>query len=283
MGPLLLTIVSIVLIGYTVFGIVIYFMQSSFLYYPVREIYYTPGDLGLTFEKVVFKSSDGLKLSGWYIPSKNSEFTVLFCHGNGGNMMHCLDSIKFFNELGLNFFIFDYRGYGSSEGRPGEEGTYLDAGAAYKWLTEEKKVKPETIIVFGWSLGGSIAAKLASEVRVKALVIESTFTSYVDIGQKFYSYMPVRWFAEFNYNTIGYIRNVRCPVMIIHSRNDEIVPFEFGIELYKAANEPKEFVEVFGSHNESFLVSGEIYKKAWVKWLEFLGENKVQAGRQQLH
>jgi len=283
MGPLLLTIVSIVLIGYTVFGIVIYFMQSSFLYYPVREIYYTPGDLGLTFEKVVFKSSDGLKLSGWYIPSKNSEFTVLFCHGNGGNMMHCLDSIKFFNELGLNFFIFDYRGYGSSEGRPGEEGTYLDAGAAYKWLTEEKKVKPETIIVFGWSLGGSIAAKLASEVRVKALVIESTFTSYVDIGQKFYSYMPVRWFAEFNYNTIGYIRNVRCPVMIIHSRNDEIVPFEFGIELYKAANEPKEFVEVFGSHNESFVVSGEIYKKAWVKWLEFLGENKVQAGRQQLH
>ena len=198
-------------------------------------------------------------------------------------MMHCLDSIKFFNELGLNFFIFDYRGYGSSEGRPGEEGTYLDAGAAYKWLTEEKKVKPETIIVFGWSLGGSIAAKLASEVRVKALVIESTFTSYVDIGQKFYSYMPVRWFAEFNYNTIGYIRNVRCPVMIIHSRNDEIVPFEFGIELYKAANEPKEFVEVFGSHNESFVVSGEIFKKAWVKWLEFLGENKVQAGRQQLH
>jgi len=283
MGPLLLTIVSIVLIGYTVFGIVIYFMQSSFLYYPVREIYYTPGDLGLTFEKVVFKSSDGLRLSGWYIPSKNSEFTVLFCHGNGGNMMHCLDSIKFFNELGLNFFIFDYRGYGSSEGRPCEEGTYLDAGAAYKWLTEEKKVKPETIIVFGWSLGGSIAAKLASEVRVKALVIESAFTSYVDIGQKFYSYMPVRWFAEFNYNTIGYIRNVRCPVMIIHSRNDEIVPFEFGIELYKAANEPKEFVEVFGSHNESFLVSGEIYKKAWVKWLEFLGENKVQAGRQQLH
>jgi hypothetical protein len=283
MGPLLLTIVSIVLIGYTVFGIVIYFMQSSFLYYPVREIYYTPGDLGLTFEKVVFKSSDGLRLSGWYIPSKNSEFTVLFCHGNGGNMMHCLDSIKFFNELGLNFFIFDYRGYGSSEGRPCEEGTYLDAGAAYKWLTEEKKVKPETIIVFGWSLGGSIAAKLASEVRVKALVIESTFTSYVDIGQKFYSYMPVRWFAEFNYNTIGYIRNVRCPVMIIHSRNDEIVPFEFGIELYKAANEPKEFVEVFGSHNESFVVSGEIYKKAWVKWLEFLGENKVQAGRQQLH
>lgn len=283
MGPLLLTVITIVLIGYTVFGITIYFMQRSFLYYPVRDIYYTPGDLGLNFEKVIFKSADGLRLNGWYVPSGKSGFTILFCHGNGGNMMHCLDSVKFFNELGLNFFIFDYRGYGGSEGRPSEEGTYLDAEAAYKWLTEKKKIRAEDIIVFGWSLGGSIAAKLAGEARVKALVIESSFTSYVDIGRKFYPYMPVRWFAEFNYNTIGYIKRVSCPVMIIHSRNDEIVPFEFGIELYKAANEPKEFVEIYGSHNESFLVSREIYKDAWGRWLEFLGENKTQAEQQKMN
>jgi len=191
--------------------------------------------------------------------------------------MHRLDSINIFYNLGLNCFIFDYRGYGSSEGKPGEEGTYLDAMAAYKWLTEEKNVSPDDIIIFGRSLGGSIAAQLAAKVQAGALIIESAFTSYVDIGRKFYLYMPVRWFASFSYRTIDYVKDVRCPVMIIHSRNDEVVPFEFGLELYEAANEPKEFVEIFGSHNDGFLVSSEIYRKAWTKWLEFLRESEEQA------
>ncbi len=178
--------------------------------------------------------------------------------------------------MGLNCFIFDYRGYGNSQGKPSEEGTYLDAEAAYKWLTEEKKISPDSIIVFGRSLGGSIAAQLATKSQVGALVIESTFTSYVDIGRKFYPYMPVQWFARFSYNTVRYIKDVLCPVMLIYSRDDEIMPFEFGRELYEAANEPKELVEIFGSHNDGFLMSGEIYKNAWTKWLKFLKEYKKQ-------
>jgi len=195
--------------------------------------------------------------------------------------MHRLDSINFFYNLGLNCFIFDYHGYGTSEGKPTEEGTYLDAQAAYKWLAEEKKVPPDKIIVFGRSLGGSIAAQLTGKVEAKALIIESAFTSYVEIGRKFYPYMPVRWFARFSYNTIDYIKEVKIPVMIIHSKNDEVVPFEFGLELYEAANEPKEFVEIFGSHNDGFLVSGEIYKKAWTKWLKSLEKYKDESFRQQ--
>ena len=258
----------------------------------------------MDFENVIFRSDDGLRLTGWYIPAslkrelpdssvppdsslltdfpenyslgeaQNREFTVLFCHGNGGNMFHRLDSINIFHNLGLNCFIFDYRGYGASEGKPTEEGTYLDGWAAYKWLIEEKKISPDNIIIFGRSLGGSIAAELASRVKAKSLIIESAFTSYVDIGKEFYPYMPVRWFARFSYRTIDYVKNVHCPVMIIHSRNDEVVPFEFGLRLYEAANEPKEFVELFGSHNDCFLVSGEIYKNAWTKWLQFLKEYK---------
>jgi fermentation-respiration switch protein FrsA (DUF1100 family) len=181
--------------------------------------------------------------------------------------------------MGLNCFIFDYRGYGNSEGKPSEEGTYLDARAAYKWLTEEKKISPDDIIVFGRSLGGSIAAQLASKVKVGALIIESAFTSYVDIGRKFYPYMPVRWFARFSYRTIDYVKDVRCPVMIIHSRNDETIPFEFGLELYESANEPKEFVEIFGSHNDGFLVSSEIYKGAWTNWLKSLRKHKSHVSR----
>jgi len=113
------------------------------------------------------------------------------------------------------------------------------------------------------------------------LIIESAFTSYVAIGKKFYPYMPVRWFARFGYQTIDYVKEVDCPVMIIHSRGDEIIPFESGLELYEAANEPKEFVEIFGGHNDGFLVSSEIYKNAWTKWLKFLKEYKSQSIGQQ--
>jgi len=281
MGSMLISLAVVLFIAYSVLGWTLYFTQPTFLYRPVREVPYTPDELGLDFENVVFKSSDGLLLSGWYIPAEDSQLTVLFCHGNGGNMFHRLDSINIFCNLGLNCFIFDYRGYGNSEGKPGEEGTYLDVMAAYKWLTEEKKISPADIIIFGRSLGGSIAAQLASKVEARALIIESAFTSYVDIGRKFYPYMPVRWFARFSYKTIDYIRDVLCPVMIIHSRNDEIVPFEFGLELYEAANEPKEFVEIFGGHNDGFLVSGEIYRNAWRNWLKFLKERESQADRQQ--
>ncbi|MHC4424039.1 MAG: alpha/beta hydrolase, partial [Planctomycetota bacterium] len=140
MGSMLISIAVVLFIAYWGLGVILYFMQPTFLYCPLREIPYTPGELGLDFESVIFKSTDGLQLSGWYVPAENADLTVLFCHGNGGNMMHRLDSINILYGLGLNCFIFDYRGYGSSQGKPSEEGTYMDVQAAYKWLTEEKKV-----------------------------------------------------------------------------------------------------------------------------------------------
>jgi len=277
MGSMLIYIGGVLLVTYLAFAAVLYFMQPKFLYSPEPEISSTPAELGLDFEDVVFKSADGLDLTGWYIPAKKSNLTVLFCHGNGGNMAHRLDSINIFHNLGLNCFIFDYRGYGDNPGKPGEEGTYTDAMAAYKWLTEEKKIPAVDIIIFGRSLGGSIAAQLASRVEAGALIVESAFTSYVDIGKEYYPYMPVRWFAMFGYRTIDYIKEVHCPVMLIYSRNDEIVPYKFGLELYDAANEPKEFIEIFGGHNDCFLASGEIYTEVWEKWLKFLIENRSQS------
>jgi fermentation-respiration switch protein FrsA (DUF1100 family) len=277
MGSMLIYIVGVLLVTYLALAALLYVMQPKFLYSPERDVSSTPDELGLDFEDVVFKSADGLDLSGWHIPAKNSKLTLLFCHGNGGNMAHRLDSINIFHNLGLNCFIFDYRGYGDSLGKPGEKGTYKDAMAAYKWLTEEKKMPAENIIIFGRSLGGSIAAQLASKVEARALIVESAFTSYVDIGKEYYPYMPVRWFARFGYRTIDYIRNVHCPVMLIYSRNDEIVPYKFGLELYEAANGPKEFIEIFGGHNDCFLASGEIYTEVWEKWLKFLVEYRSKS------
>jgi fermentation-respiration switch protein FrsA (DUF1100 family) len=270
MASTLISIVAVLLIAYVGLALSLLLMQHRLVYYPVREVASTPAELGLDFESVAFTTADGVKLTGWYIPAPDSNFTVLFCHGNGGNIMHRLDSIDIFHSLRVNCLIFDYRGYGQSEGKPTEQGTYLDADAACKWLTEHKKVPPEKIIIFGRSLGGCVAAHLARTARAKALVIESTFTSYVDMGKRFYPYLPVRLCARFSYDAADYIRDVHCPVMIIHSADDDIVPFEFGRQLYETANQPKKFVEIFGSHNDGFILSGDTYTEAWVEWLKFL-------------
>ena len=267
---MILYFLIILAVLYGVFGLILSFRQSSFLYNPYPQVLYDPGDVNLAFEKVTFTTEDGLRLTGWHIPAKGTNVTILFCHANSGNMSHRLDSIAIFNKLGMNCFIFDYRGYGNSDGKCSEAGTYLDAAAAYKWLTEEKNINGDDIILFGRSLGGSIAAELAQNVEARALVLESSFTSYVDIGKKYYPYVPVRLFARFRYHTIDYVKNVRCPIMIVHSRNDEVIPFEFGLRLYEAANEPKKFVEIFGSHNEGFLHSGKSYKKNWSQWLDLM-------------
>jgi fermentation-respiration switch protein FrsA (DUF1100 family) len=263
------------------FGLILYLLQSKLLYCPVKALCYSPEELGLEFEEVTLTTSDDVKLNGWYIPAPKAKFTVLFLHGNGGNIMHRLDSIQMFYNLGLNCFVFDYRGYGKSMGKPTEQGTYLDAAAAYGWLTKEKGIKPQDIIIFGRSLGGSIAAELARKVEAGSLVLESTFTSYVSMGKKFYWYMPVKWFARYKYNTLKYLGDVKCPVMVIHSPDDEIIPFEFGRQLYIAANEPKKFVEISGGHNDGFLVSSELYKNEWLNWLQFLEKTRSHKKIQQ--
>lgn len=268
------SIVVVVVAAYIILGLTLMLMQSSFVFHPERELVCKPKDIGLNYEDVFLETNDGFKLSGWFIPTPNAKKTILFCHGNAGNISHRIDTLNIFNELGLNCLIFDYRGYGHSRGKPTEQGTYKDAAAAYTYLTEKKKIPPENIIIFGRSLGGSIAANLASTVNTKSLVLESTFTSYVDMAKKLYPYMPVKLFASFNYNTFEYIQQINCPVLIIHSREDEIVPFEFGLRLYDIASEPKEFVEIFGNHNGGFLSSGEIYTKAWSDWLEALDESE---------
>lgn len=268
-----LTVFVIIFITYSILGWTLFFLQPDFLYRPVREVFYDPGDVDLAFEKVVLKTEDGLKLAAWYVPAEKARYTVLMCHANGGNMGYYLDTVNIFNEMNLNCLIFDYRGYGSSQGKPTEKGTYLDARAAWDWLTQKKNISPQEIIVFGRSLGSSVASNLAADTNPKTLVLESSFTSYVDIGKKFYPYLPVKLFAMYNYNTTEHISRVNCPVLFIHSRGDEMIPFEFSLRLYDAAKEPKELLEIYGCHNDGFLFSGDTYRHGWKQWIEFVDEN----------
>jgi uncharacterized protein len=268
---MLISIVILLIGGYIGLGALLYFMQPKFVYYPLPNIPTTPRELMIAYEEVFFLTADGVGLNGWYVPAKNgSGLTVLFCHGNGGNIGYYLDTINILHDMGVNSFIFDYRGYGLSEGTPNEEGTYADAHAAYQWLIRQKQCEPNSIVVFGRSLGGSVAAQLASNTAVRGLWLESAFTSYADMAAHHYPYFPVRKLCRYKYDTLAYLRNVRCPVIVIHSPDDEIVPFAMGQRLYEAAGEPKNFVQIIGSHNEGFVESGSQYTAPIAAWLKNL-------------
>lgn len=250
-------------------SVLLLFFQHRFIFFPVKELEGSPKALGLAHEEVWFTASDGLKLHGWFIPAENPRGTLLFCHGNAGNISHRLDSIRIFNQLGLDVFIFDYRGYGLSEGRPTEEGTYRDAEAAWGYLVEGRGIAPSEIVLFGRSLGGAIAAWLAQERSPAALILESAFTSVSEVGATVFPYLPISSICRFGYQTKDYLKRTACPVLVVHSLEDEMIPFRFGKDLFGAAPGPKKFLEIRGGHNDGFFISGEIY----VEGLKaFLGE-----------
>ncbi len=247
--------------AYIIFAGFLFIFQSHYVYYPERVLLADPGSIGLDFESVHFETTDGVELSGWFIPSDSARGVILFCHGNAGNISHRLESIQIFHRLGLDVFIFDYRGYGQSEGTPTEHGTYRDAEAAWRYLIEERQVNPNEIVVFGRSLGGAVASWLAQSQTPRALILESTFTSLPDIAAKVYPYVPVRLLLRFKYNTAEYLARINCPLLIVHSRDDEIMPFSHGRQLFEMAKEPKKFLEITGTHNEGFITSGKYYEE----------------------
>lgn len=235
--------------------------QSGFIYFPERRIDATPKSLGLPYEEIALRTEDGVRISAWYVPASGNRGTVLFCHGNGGNISHRLDSISVFNRLGLNVLIFDYRGYGMSEGSPDEQGTYRDAEAAYRCLVNDKKCDRRRIIVFGRSLGGAVAAWLAARHAAGMLILESAFASIPDVAADLYPWLPVRLLSRYEYRTADYVQGVRCPVLVIHSRDDEMIPLIHGLRIYAAAAEPKSFLEISGGHNDGFLKTGKRYEE----------------------
>ncbi len=255
----LMNAVVILLVCYLAFLIIIYFIQDRMLYFPESEIWQTPKDIGLEYEEVSLKTRDNLTISGWYIPAEDEKGVLFFCHGNAGNISHRLESISIFHNLGLSVLIFDYRGYGKSEGKPSEKGTYLDAEAAWDYLVNIKNKSPEKIILFGRSLGAAIAADIALKKSPAGLILESSFLSVTEMGKKYYPWVPVKLLSKFDYSTIDKIQSISCPKLIIHSPDDEIVPFEHGKSLYEKALKPKEFLQIIGGHNEGFLISGDLY------------------------
>lgn len=262
LGRMVTRMINILLtlaIGYALIVLTIYAFQNRLVYFPSRNLEATPRALGFEYEDVWVPTEDGLRLHGWFVPAPSARATVLHFHGNGGNISHRLEYIALFRELGLNAFLIDYRGYGQSEGRPSELGTYRDARAAWRYLTAGRGLAAAAVILHGESLGGAVATWLATQTEPRALILESSFTSAVSLGAEVYPWLPIRWLARYAYPTIEHIANVHVPVLIVHSRNDEIVPFHHGEQLYAAAPAPKQFLEIRGGHNDALAARGRQY------------------------
>jgi uncharacterized protein len=235
-------------------GIMFRTFERNQVFHPYRELESQAAELGRPFEEVTVTTSDGLKLHGWFFPSATNSVrlgeVVLYCHGNGGNIGHRLGACAALLETGVNVLLFDYRGYGRSEGRPTEEGTYLDAQAAYRWLTQ-RGFAPAHILAFGESLGGAVAVELALRERLCGIVLQSSFTSIPDVGAELFPWLPVRWLATIHYNSRAKLEKVRVPVMVMHSRSDRLVGFSHAQANFASANEPKLLWELAGDHNDS--------------------------------
>ncbi len=258
----LVGLIAILAIVYALIAVMAYLSQSRMIYipeFPSRELVATPDRVGMAYENVSLKTEDDVSLHGWYIPAKKSKYTILFFHGNAGNISHRLESIQIFHELGLSVLIVDYRGYGNSGGRPTEAGTYQDARAAWRYLVSERGLNEKNIILFGRSLGGAIAAQLATIVSPGGIIVESAFTSAEALAKTVYWYLPVKLLARIHYPTAEYISRISCPILVVHSRQDDIVPYRQGRQLFDLAPEPKRFLELRGGHNEGFSVSVRDY------------------------
>lgn len=255
----MLATLAFVVLGYGAVLALVYALQDRLVYFPTRALAATPHAAGFEYQDVRIAAEDGVRIHGWFVPAPAERAVLLHLHGNGGNISHRLERIAIFRNLGLTTFAIDYRGYGQSEGRPSELGTYRDARAAWAYLTQKRGISPSSIVVYGESLGGAVATRLASEHTPRALIIEASFTSMPDLGAEIYPWLPVRWLSRLDYPTRDDLMKVRAPVLIVHSRGDEIVPFHHGEQLYAAAREPKQFLQIRGGHNDAFVVSGTQY------------------------
>ncbi|MDA0577381.1 MAG: alpha/beta fold hydrolase [Verrucomicrobia bacterium] len=225
--------------------------QGTYMFVPARLITATPADAGLPFENLTLVTADGENLNAWFIPPPPgtvNPWTVVYCHGNAGNLSERVEPVHTLHQLGFAVCIFDYRGYGTSTGKPDEQGTYTDARAAWDYVTATRQTPASRVLIYGHSMGGAVAVWLAGQVHPGALVIDATFTSALDMGAAMFPYLPIRMLSRYQYNSLERIAHIRCPVFIAHGVNDITIPVTHGRRLFARAVEPKRYAEFVGDH-----------------------------------
>ena len=246
--------ISVVLLGVVSFLIIAMFLENRPIFRPSR---YPDGDwdkINNGFEDVWFESADGTKLHGWYLPNPNARRHILYCHGNAGNLTWRADVVsQLHDKLNASVFLFDFRGYGRSEGHPNEQAVYKDARAARDWLAARAEIDTGELILVGRSIGGAIAVELAASKPPAALILQSTFTNLPDLAARLYPFLPVRWFIQSRFDSLEKIADYRGPLFQSHGRDDSMIPPDMGRSLFEAAGSDKKrfYFEKDAGHNDS--------------------------------
>jgi fermentation-respiration switch protein FrsA (DUF1100 family) len=242
--------------------------QTTLIFPATRGITGSPRLRGWDYEEVRLPVN-GHTTCGWFLPVDNPRGTVLFSHGNGGNLDLWYEAMDVYRALGFNVLVYDYGGYGHSTGRPSERRCYDDARAMWNWLTRERGVPPDRIVLIGRSLGSAVAAQIATEVTPGALVLESPFRSVRLLARRSFPFLPVGLFLRHKFDTEAKIAGVHVPTLFVHSRDDTLVPLAHGQHLYNLANPPKDFLTLdYGGHNDAFYLSEEAYTEGLAAFLD---------------
>ncbi|MDA0733111.1 MAG: alpha/beta hydrolase [Chloroflexi bacterium] len=257
-------------------------LERMFIFFPTREVFYTPKMVGVAYEDVYFRTYAGQRLHGWYVPGTgDTDVTWLWFHGNGGNIGHRVEEIaQIHRRLGVNLFIFDYRGYGKSQGGPSEKATYRDARAALEYLNSRPDFAQERLVYFGRSLGAAVSVELAIEHPPMGMILVSPFASLSDMAKIAYPQIQfASWLAGKRYDSLARINQVVVPSIIIHGEQDEIVPVSQGRKLYQAANHPKQFLGLpAAGHNDTNTAGGGLYWDTLAEFLKTLSQPSQSPG-----
>ena len=264
---MLLSFLKIALTLYVILALLLFALQKKLIFFPTSALNATPAVYGWDFQQLSFPVGDSLTCA-WFIPAATkTDRTILFSHGNAGNRADRLESVSIFRDLGFNTLIYDYGGYADSTGPISEQRCYDDARAAWKYLIEDRQIAPTSIVLFGRSLGGGVTTQLATEVDAGAVILESTFISIPRMAQDLYPIFPATLFVRHRFNNADKVANIEEPILHIHSSGDDLIPFKHGQALFAASSEPKEFLELHGTHNDGFIISGQTYTNGLAQFL----------------
>lgn len=262
---------GVLAIAYLSVALLLWWRQSRFIFYPSETITQTPADLQMSYQDIWLEIKDEERIHGWWIPASSqtdSPGVILYLHGNGINVGANVNHANRFHRMGFSVFLFDYRGYGRSEGAfPTENSVYQDAKRAWQYLVEERQIPPEQIYLYGHSLGGAVAIELAtSHPNAAGIIVESSFTSMrqmVDYQYPVFNLLPINLLLTQRFDSLSKVRSLSMPILLIHGLSDRAVPPYMSESLYEAAPEPKQlFLVPDADHTNTAALSGESYFQA---------------------
>jgi hypothetical protein len=271
MGKMIFSLTAIVVLALLFVGVLVRTFENRLVFYPIRypSGNWRPEESGLIVGDCRFTAKDGVELHGWFAEARSGHstaagnaapLTLLWFHGNAGNITHRTENMMLLTDRGINVFIFDYRGYGRSEGTPSEEGIYKDGLAAYDYLVNTRGIPFQSIVLFGRSLGAAVAMETSLSRPVRGIILEAPFTNARDMAGVLLPFVPAGPFLRSRFDNIGKIGGIKAPLLIIHGDRDEIVPYRLGKKLFDAAPEPKSFYLIPGSgHNDTYIAGGAAY------------------------